>query len=233
MKPRYVLLSLAVAAAVGALLWWVIVRTPDVPEGAIAVPSTEVGAQDGRRPAARAAGDSDAPASDDDAASPIVAEPGDAAAPTPRAHAASIARDGPAPMSADNAQRVAGVIARMRQHDPHLDDLLTLLENEGRDDVWSDAAEAQLAAFLRTHGARHVDLEVLPPRCSATVCEMVAVAKPGLGTDVASADWQRLLADLYGQDWFGAVFVDPRMGMTIDAGSVVYVTTLLRADPPR
>lgn len=128
-------------------------------------------------------------------------------------------------------RRAADAITGMRLRDSDLDDLYTLLENEGRDAAWSDAAEAQLVAFLRTHGGGYDGLEVMPPRCSANVCELVAVAQPGLGTEAAHANWQRLLGVMYGQDWFRSAFVDQRMGMTGQGGSAIYVTNFMRADP--
>ncbi|MDR7192386.1 hypothetical protein [Luteimonas terrae] len=134
-------------------------------------------------------------------------------------------------MSDDNLRRVQDVITDMRLRDSDMDDLYTLLDHEGRDAAWSDAAEAQLMAFLRMHGAGYDGLEVKPPRCSASACEMIAVAQPGLGTEAAHANWQRLLGVMYAQDWFRNTFADQRMGMMRKDGSAIYVTNFMRADP--
>ncbi len=238
MKPIQVLLCCALSASAGALLCYAVMRTPDADLGrpAAGQPSpgdtvrlpAEVGAgsRDVSRPSGTAAGAA-SPASamatmaHDTAAS--ARDPGPRIAP-PSSGA------GPMPMSDANLQRAADVIADMRLHNSDLDDLYTLLDNEGRDPAWSDAAEAQLVAFVRTHGGVYTGLEMKPPRCSARVCEIVVVARPGLGTEDAHANWQRLLGEMFAQPWFRNSFVDPRMGMTSKDGSPVYVTNFMRAD---
>jgi len=240
MKPGHVLLYLATAVTVGALFWWWAVREPgttgDHRGGAIAASSADI-AQ-----APEDAGPSNAAAQAPMAGGGV--SPADSTASVPRTPDGAPVRTGdpgptaapaggPRPMSADNERRVAEAIPDMRLRDDHMDDLYTLLEGEGREPAWSDAAEERLAEFLRTHGAGYVALEVSPPRCSATVCEMTAVARPGSGTDVPNANWQRLLGEMYGQDWFQRDFVDQRMTMTIVDGSALYVTTFMRAEPSR
>jgi hypothetical protein len=239
MKPIHVLLCCALSAMAGALLCYSVMRTPqsDIARLEVAVASSRDSARhfaavsDGAGEVSHAAGDAAVTASRANAAATsadsIGGSNGDTRAQTaPRSSGA-----GPMPMSDANLRRADEVIADMRLRSSDVDDLYTLLDNEGRDPDWSDAAEAQLVAFLRTHGAGYHGLEVKPPRCSARVCEIVVVARPGLGTEDAHANWQRLLGEMFSQPWFRNSFVDERMGMTLKEGSPVYVTNFVRADP--
>lgn len=246
MKPVNVLLCCALSAMAGALLCYAVLRTSGAPIGPAATgpgntppvslpvdrlpndagAAAVAGGRAASQSAAGAAGAaSDVPTGGASTASGTALGDQRVRA-APRASGA-----GPMPISDENLRRADGVIAEMRLHDSDLDDLYTLLDTEGRDAAWSDAAEAQLVAFLRTHGGGYDGLEVKPPRCSASVCEMIAVAQPGLGTDAANANWQALLGELFGQTWFGNTFDSPRMGVMPKDGSAVYVSTFLRKSP--
>ncbi|WP_232147828.1 hypothetical protein [Luteimonas fraxinea] len=239
MKSIHVLLCCALSAFAGALLCYAVMRTPDADierfEPAVtssvdsarhlSVVSDSAGdvSRDASNPLVTASPANAVATSADNTG----ASTGDTGAQTaPRSSGA-----GPMPMSDANLRRAEEVIADMRLRSSDVDDLYMLLDNEGRDPDWSDAAEAQLAAFLRTHGGGYHGLEVKPPRCSARVCEIVVVARPGLGTEDAHANWQRLLGEMFSQPWFRNGFVDERMGMTLKDGSPVYVTNFVRAEP--
>lgn len=246
MKPVNVLLCCALSAVAGALLCYAVLRTSGAAIGpAAAGPENTPPVSS---PVDRLPNDARAAAvAGDRAASQRAANAGGAASDVPTGGASTASGTalgdqrvrgaprasgaGPMPISDENLRRADGVIAEMRLHDSDLDDLYTLLDTEGRDAAWSDAAEAQLVAFLRTHGGGYDGLEVKPPRCSASVCEMIAVAQPGLGTDAANANWQALLGELFGQTWFGNTFDSQSMGVMPRDGSAVYVSTFLRKAP--
>jgi hypothetical protein len=54
------------------------------------------------------------------------------------------------------------------------------------------------------------------------------VATGGMGTDIANADWQRLMAMIMGEPWFGANFSDTQSSMQGDAKGVMYITFFIR-----
>ncbi|MDR6992925.1 hypothetical protein [Luteimonas sp. 3794] len=242
MKPPHVLLCCLLSAMAGALLCYGLMSTSSAPGASPvigAVPSSadveaqaavpDEGAHDALGRGLQATG-----AASEMGQGALRSEGGPSGAFDPRTRApAPASGTGPRPMSDANLRRVDDVIAEMRLRDSDMNDLYTLLDNEGRDADWSEAAEAQLAAFLRTHAGAYVGLEVKPPRCSVSVCEIAAVAQPGLDTQAAHADWQRLLGVMFAQTWFPATFTDPRMGMTTRDGSAVYVTQLVRVEARR
>lgn len=238
MHIRHVVIAIVIATGVGVAVGWHLSKPAATVEAGSAQP-TGTPAMSGE-----AAGASGAPGAVPTAGPTAgTSRFGLGTAPTavdtsPSASAATLAGQhvpmtGPASMTTENGARVRSVVDELRARDPHLDDLYTLLEREGRDPAWSDAAEAQLAAFVRDRGAHLTDLQLEAPRCSVTVCELLAIARPGLDTEAARANWQRLLGDLFSQDWFGRTFEDPRMAMTVRDDAVVYVTTLTRADADR
>ncbi|VXC02537.1 exported hypothetical protein [Luteimonas sp. 9C] len=242
MKSTHVLLCCALSAIAGALICYAALRTWESASGQAATAPAQTAAMvrsvEGAPNATDVAAsiDSLAPSPEAGRAAGGAADTSAGAVPTtagvvfdPRARAARPASGaGPMLISDANLRRADAVVAEMRLHDSDLDDLYTLLDGEGRDAAWSDAAEAQLVAFLRTHGGGYDGLEVKPPRCSTSVCEMIAVAQPGLGTDAANANWQALISTLFGQDWFRNTFDSPRSGVVIRDGSVIYISTFLR-----
>ena len=242
MKPHNVLLCCALSAMAGALLCYAVLRSPHADAGravAAGAPSIDEVAQlDAATPGSapdttRSAGNATGVVSRTRAAAAPADSTGSLAGHTRTNAATRASRAGPMPMTDENLRRAGNVISELRLHNSDMDDLYMLLDHEGRDAAWSEAAEAQLTAFLRTYGAGYDGLEVKPPRCSASACEMVAVAQPGLDTQAAHANWQRLLGVMYGQDWFRNTFVDQRMAMMIKDGSAIYVTNFMRADPAR
>lgn len=131
-------------------------------------------------------------------------------------------------LSAEGERRVAEAVAGIRRSDAHFDDLQTLLEIEPRDKAWADAVEARISEFLRVHGAGYSGLEVARPRCTETICEIIATAVQGSGPDAPQANWQALMIRMFAEPWFNESLIDPRLTMTVRDGSVVHIATFLR-----
>lgn len=130
-------------------------------------------------------------------------------------------------MSAESERHVAEAVAQLRAHDSHFDDLQTLLEIEPRDQAWADAMEARISAFLRVHGAEYSGLEVAPPRCTETLCEITAMAVQG-GPGASQSGWHALMFRLFSEAWFQQSLIDPRVTMTGRDGAVIHIATFLR-----
>lgn len=138
------------------------------------------------------------------------------------------AATGPQPLTQRNEERLDAIARSLGVQDPAFKDLLDLIRSEPRDPGWSDDVERRLQQLIALHGARFTAIQTRPPRCTRTVCMLVA--RGGAGTDVVAADWQLLMGLVMSDPWFGHTFGDVRTSVKPDGQVVFYITFFVRKD---
>lgn len=135
---------------------------------------------------------------------------------------------GPAVMSAENAKRAALVKGKLRAADAEFSDLMEILDKEGRDDAWAQQIENSFDVALRSHGPGYSGLEVDKVRCGRSVCVMSAVVRAGTSPTSPNADWSGLIANTFGEPWFGQNFMDTRTTLAPDDKGMIFISVFER-----
>lgn len=138
----------------------------------------------------------------------------------------SFPNTGPTVLTSGNEQRLLSYAEDLAGRDQKLKDFLTLLRSEERDDEWADSVERQLQASIRLHGSRHTALQIGVPKCSKTVCMILATG--GMSSDAANADWQKLIYGVASEPWFQQSFIDMSTTMRGSPTGIMYVSYLIR-----
>ena len=135
---------------------------------------------------------------------------------------------GPKPLSAEGEQRLRTVAERMVRLDQRTGELYQLAENEppGPDSAY---LEELIASTIRRYGGGYTGLELSRPRCTQTVCMLMATG--GTATQDPRSDWQRLSGVVMSQPWFRQYFDDSSTLVTNDDQGVLYLTYFIRCPP--
>ena len=138
------------------------------------------------------------------------------------------AASGPRPLTVQNEERLDVFAKDLTARDGAFKDLLDLVRSEPRDPDWSDDVERRLQQLIAFRGARYTAIQTRPPRCSRTVCILVATGS--LSSDAINADWQKLMGAVMNDPWFSQTFGDTRTALQGDAHGMLYITFFVRKD---
>lgn len=132
---------------------------------------------------------------------------------------------GPRPLSAESEQRLRTIAERMVRLDERAGELYELAQNEP---VGPDSAylEDLIATAIRRHGGGYTGLEVSRPRCTQSVCMLMATGASN--SQDPRSDWQRLSLIVMNQPWFRQYFDDMTGAVTGDAKGALYLTYYIR-----
>ena len=133
---------------------------------------------------------------------------------------------GPRPLSPSNEKRLELFANQMAEDNGRFRDFYTLARAEAADPEWSEAIEMQIQQSVAIHGAKFTGIQTKTPHCSRTVCMLVATG--GAGTEVANADWQRLMGMVMSETWFRENFSDTQTSVHPDRNEVLYISFFIR-----
>jgi hypothetical protein len=153
--------------------------------------------------------------------------PAPSVAPASQANGPASTGGGPKPLSPEGEKLVSDLADRLLGRGEPAGEQYELGRKEPQDDR-ARMLEEMIAMSLRRHGSAYTALELGPPRCTRTVCTLMAVGAEH--TQDPRSDWQRLFFRMVAEPWFRENFADQSTVVADGGGRTLYLTTLVRKD---